>query len=333
MWSGTPSRGHAQSSAPNLDDFLRTTIGLGASQIADARNGDVAVKLLHTDVNRDVSVFGIVGIHVTRDAYVAQIRDLQALIASGSQPFGIISDPVKANEMQGVFFEGSEWKDLESCDVNDCAFKLPGSIMHEFAQSVDWDGADPQNQTDSVMRNAMQNLVATYRARGNSAMFRYDDTNGTQASDAFNALLDQSQFLKQYAPAFRDFLASYPSNRPDGALDTMYWSVYKIPHLRYTFTVNQMLVYVPPSGTPLIARKQIYADHYFESSLEVSAVFNAPDLAGGPGIYLVGVRRYRFDNLPGGILNIRGRVRSQLQKLMKSDLDRARKTAEAKVAG
>jgi hypothetical protein len=108
----------------------------------------------------------------------------------------------------------------------------------------------------------------------------------------------------------------------------MYWSMDKIPHLRSTFTLNQMIVYTPSSGPALIARKQIYADHYFEAVLEVSAVFDAPDLAGGPGVYLVSVRRYRFDSLPGGILNIRGRARSQLQKRMQVDLERERKKVE-----
>ncbi len=324
---------HAQSAAPGVEDFLHATIGNGTSQLADARNGSAAVALLHTAINRDVAVFGIIGIHTTRDAYLARIRDMQPLIASRGEPFGMVGDPIKPDEMQHVFFEGSEWHDLQSCDVNDCAFKMPVSLMHEFDQQVDWDGQNAREQVDSIMRAAMVDLVAAYRARGNSAMLRYDDTNGTLAGDAFDALLGQSQFLRNYAPAFHDFLASYPASRPDGVQDAMYWSMYKASHLRSTFTVNQLLVYTPPSGTPLIARKQIYADHYFESELELSAVFDAPDLAGGPGIYLVTVQRYRFDNLPGGIFNIRGRVRSQLQTTMKSDLERERAAAEAKPAG
>ncbi|MEO8945516.1 MAG: hypothetical protein ABI338_03375, partial [Gemmatimonadaceae bacterium] len=80
-------------------------------------------------------------------------------------------------------------------------------------------------------------------------------------------------------------------------------------------------------------RKQLYADHYFESSVEISAIFDAPNLAGGPGIYLVSVQRFRFDNLPGGLFNVRGRVRSQLEKLLKSDLERERKAVETGAAG
>jgi hypothetical protein len=318
----------AQNPGPGIDDFLRSTGIVDASTIAAAQQGATVTRLLHTDIGRDVAVLGIIGIHTTREAYTTRMRDMQALIASRPERSGMISDPVRDDELQGVFFDGSEWRDLENCDVNDCAFKMPLSLMRQFAQSVDWEGSGAQREADSVMRSAMVDLVTAYRARGNAALLRYDDTNGVQAADAFSALIGQSQFLRQYAPAFRDFIDAYPANRPDSAADAIYWSMYRIPHLRSTFTVNQIFAYTTPSGTPLVARKQLYADHYFESSLEVSAVFDAPNLAGGPGIYLVTVQRFRFDNLPGGLFNIRGRVRSQLQKLMKTDLERERKAVE-----
>ncbi len=323
----------AQSAAPPLGEYLRASVGLNAGQIADAQNGAAVVKLLHTDVGRDVTVFGIIGLHTTRDAYLAHLRDVQSLIAARSQRFGIISDPLTPADLQNVALDPSEWKDLKGCRVRDCDFKLSESDMKQFAQSVNWDGPNAEQQADSVMRLQVENLVTAYRARGNAAMPRYDDTNGVQASDAFAALLEQSSYIQQYEPALRNYLVNFPADRPENALDVMYWSVDKIPHLRATFTLNQMLVYTPPSGNPLIVRKQIYADHYFEAALELSTIYDAPALNGGAGIYLVSVRRYRFDALPGGFLNIRGRARSQLQKVMKSDLERERSTAEARTTG
>jgi len=323
----------AQNTAPPLDEYLRTTVGLNAGQIADVQNGQAVVKLLHTDVSRDVTVFGIIGIHTARDAYLAHLRDVQSLIAARSQRFGIINDPVTPADMQNVALDPSEWKDLKGCRVNDCDFKMSESSMKQFAQSVNWDGPNAEQQADSVMRLQMENLVTAYRTHGNAAMPRYDDTHGVQASDAFAALLEQSSYFQQYAPVLRNYLANFPADRPENTLDVMYWSMDKIPHLRATFTLNQMVVYTPPSGNAMIARKQIYADHYFEAALELSTIYDAPALNGGAGIYLVSVRRYRFDALPGGFLNIRGRARSQLQKVMKSDLERERKTAEMRATG
>lgn len=328
--SGAAVAAGAQSAAPiTLNDYLRTTVGLNAREVTDARNGRVAVKLLHTDLGRDVTVFGMVGIHVTREAYLAQIRDMRALISTRARTFGIIGDPVQPAEMQARFFDGSEWRGLKDCKVGDCSFKLPESLMQQFSQTVNWDGPNARQQVDSIMSGGMADLVTAYRARGDAAMVRYDDTNRVPAADAFAALLNQSQFLRDYAPAFRDYLLTYPAGRPDSVVDAVYWSVERIPHLRSTFALNQMLVYTPPSGPPLIARKQIFADHYFEASLELSAVFDAPDLAGGPGVYIVRVRRYRFDSLPRGIFNIRGRARGAVKRLMKSDLEGERKSIEA----
>jgi hypothetical protein len=330
--AGIARPARAQNAAPPLGDYLRASVGLNAGQIADAQNGVAVVKLLHTDVSRDVTVFGIIGIHTTRDAYLAHMRDVQSLIAARSQRFGIISDPPTPAELQTIALDPSEWQDLKGCRVRNCNFKLSESDMKQFAQ-VDWYGPNAEQQADSVMRLQVENLVAAYRARGNAAMPRYDDTNGVQASDAFAALLDQATYIQQYAPALRNYLVNFPADRPDNALDVMYWSLDRIPHLRPTFTLNQMVIVTPPAGNALIVRKQIYANHYFEAALELSTIYDAPALNGGAGIYLVTTRRYRFDALPGGLLNIRGRVRSQLQKVMKSDLERERKTVEARTTG
>jgi hypothetical protein len=303
---------------------------MGGSELADARSGKVSVKLLHTDQSRDVAVFGLIGIHTTRDAYMAHFRDVRALISAHAEQSGAFSDPAADQDVAGFSFDDSEWGDLRSCKVDDCDFKMPESLMQKFARSVHWGSPEARSETDALMRTTMVDLVTAYRARGNSAMLRYDDTHGVHAGDAFAALLSQSGFLANSAPSLYNYLLNYPSAQLPASHDVLYWSVERIPRLRPTLTVNEMVDFTTPSGVPLRVRKQIYANHYFEASFEVFGVFDAPDLAGGPGIYVVGVRRYRFDSLPRGFLNIRGRVRSQLQKLMQSDLEQDRKAAELK---
>ena len=78
----------------------------------------------------------------------------------------------------------------------------------------------------------------------------------------------------------------------------------------------------------VVAIKQIYADHYFEGALELFGAFDAPATPRGPAIYLISVRRYRFDALPsGGFLNLRGRVRGRLADAVRADLERERQDA------
>jgi hypothetical protein len=73
-----------------------------------------------------------------------------------------------------------------------------------------------------------------------------------------------------------------------------------------------------------VARKQIYANHYFEGALELLAIVGGRGEDGEPTTYLLTLRRFRFDNLPGGLLNIRGRVRRGLADAARVDLERQR---------
>jgi hypothetical protein len=84
------------------------------------------------------------------------------------------------------------------------------------------------------------------------------------------------------------------------------------------------MVYTPPDSAPIVARKLIYANHYFEGALELLTIAEGPFGGESPGIYVINERRYRFDNLPVGLFNIRGRVRDKLTSLVRDDLERER---------
>ena len=86
-----------------------------------------------------------------------------------------------------------------------------------------------------------------------------------------------------------------------------------------------MVAVIPDSGAAVVAHKILYATHYFESALETLAIIPV-----SPGTtLLISVRRVRFDNLPRGIFNIRGRVRNALIDLTRKDLERERNAAES----
>ena len=82
-----------------------------------------------------------------------------------------------------------------------------------------------------------------------------------------------------------------------------------------------------PSAT-FVAGKQIYSDHYFEAGFDLTTVVDRTTAAGAPGIYLVLLRRSRFDDLPTGLFNIRGKVIGKLRDQMRADLEREKATAE-----
>lgn len=322
-------RAFGQRAEPAIEDYLRDSIGITARELSDVQRGTVLAKILSTQNPRDVTVFGMVQIATTRSAFVPRLMDAHRLVALRSPTSEIFDDPPNAANVRRVSVDPSEYKNLRNCRLEHCDFKLPAATMREFATQVDWTSDSAKTQVDSMARADVLRFVSEYAVAGSAAMIEYDDNHAVKSSEAFIALLDQSAYLRDFVPDLRDYLEFFPTHRPEGARDVLFWEEARLPHLRPTLTLSHMVLYTTPSGTPLVAVKQIYADHYFEGALELLAAFDAPPTSLGPAMYFVTLRRYRFDALPsGGFLNLRGRVRGRLADAVRADLERERQDVE-----
>jgi hypothetical protein len=321
----------AQSANPTLDQYL-DRIGIDAKERAVAARGEAVTKLLPTASNRDITVFGMIGVNVRGDTAVAHALDVERFLLGHSGALHRFSVPPSASDVREAAFAESEYRDLRKCRRDDCRFKLPVAAMQGFVDQIDWSSRDAKAQADARLRDGLLALVRDYSARGNAAMLTYDDVRGVRAGDVFTALLEQGADLYEYAPGLQRYLTDYPVALPDGARDFLYWSEDRIPRLRPTLTVNHVVGYEPPDRpgrVVFVARKQMYASHYFEGAFELLAIVNAGEQPGGPGAYILSVRRFRFDNLPGGLFNVRGRVRKQMVDQTRVDLERQRTSLEA----
>lgn len=313
------------------------TLGLNASDLRAVARGEAVVKLLPTQEGRDVAVAGVIGVRGPRAVAVARAIDDPGLIATGASQFGVFGNPPSLADVPDVAFARSEYRDLRGCQAGDCDFKLSAGEMAAFARSVDWSSPNAKAQADERLRNGLVHLVADYRRRGNAALPIYDDGGGeVRASDAFAALVAQARELAAFAPDVLRYLTTYPAAPPNGVRSFVYWSESRIGRMRPTLTVNHVVTYIQPSGTVLLAKKTLYANHYLEGGLDLLAIVDAGAPVGGagrtPNAYLIVVRRFRFDYLPGGLLNVRGRVRNQLVDRTRADLVRTRTAIEQPVA-
>jgi hypothetical protein len=147
-----------------------------------------------------------------------------------------------------------------------------------------------------------------------------------RASDVFAALLANSPYVSEHAPALQQYLEQYPHDRPDGASEQIYWSVDDVKRLGPIATIRQLVVFSPPDrpDMTLAVTKQLFADHYFEGMLDERIAVDRTDVPDG-GFYLMVLKQYRFDNLPGGLFNIRGRARSALRERVDAELRRMQK--------
>jgi hypothetical protein len=335
LWAvtaATPLPGQQMSA--RLEHFLRSSIGLDSSQVRHVAAGQVVVKVLPTPITRDVAVFGIIPLEVTRQFYVQRVLHTATWLRAPTRPhFGLFSNPAQAADVQDVTIDAHDVQELDQCRPGHCNVKLPASEMQRLRRDIDWSAADAGAQVDAYARQRMVAYVTDYRARGDSALVEYDDRGHVRAGRAFASLLAESPYVYQYVAPLHHYLADYPHAPLAGVRDVLYWSEDALPGLRPILSITHLSVYTPPDrpGTTVMAQKQIYADHYFEAVFDLTLMVDRapPDSSTVPGIYLVVIRRYRFDNLPGGIFNIRGKVIGKLQDKMRLDLRREKQVSEA----
>jgi hypothetical protein len=306
----------------------RHGVRLDSAEAAAVERGDVVVRTLPTRETRDVAVLGVVRVETSRDLYLRRVQDFRTWLRTPTRTrLGVFSDPARPEDVEQVQVTKQDARDLRKCKPGECSTKLPATVMQQLQDEINWSSADAQAQISALARRRMLAFVGEYRDHGNASMPVYDDRPSIRASDAFSAVLAQSTYLLQAAPALASYLGTFPRGRPAGVSDVLYWSEDAVQRLRPIISVTHAVVYTPPelSGTTLIASKQIYANHYFEAALEALSVIDGVTV---PSIYLVVERRYRFDNLPGGILNIRGRAIEGLRAQLRDDLRRERASTE-----
>lgn len=317
-----------QDAGPPIERCLRA-IGLSATQRDSISRGQVVVQLLPGGTDRDVAVVGIVGVSGASEAVRARALDVEGLLDEAGGRFQLMADPATAADVRDAALDESEYRDLRDCRPGACDFKLPASAMESFLEQVDWSAPNAKAQAEELVRAGLLRLAADYRARGNAATPPYDDLRGVRSGDVFAELLRDSPLVHAYTPELQRYLLAYPSGRPPGTREILYWSEDRLPHLRPLLTLNHVVVYVSPAGSALVARKQIYASHYFEGGFELLAVIDAGADAAVDTTYLLALRRFRFDSLPGGPANIKGRVQRQLVDATRADLRRAAATMKA----
>ncbi len=319
LQAATPQR------PPQLTQFLQQSIGFDAEQLGTVERGEPVVKVLDARDRRDVVVFGIITLPASREQYVRALRDFSTSLHTPNRTqLGIFSNPANLADVAAVTINTRDVGEMKNCKPGDCVVKLPATDMQRIHDQTHWSAPDVQAQLSAYARRRLVEYVTDYRRRGDSAMAVYDDRGNltVRSSEAFGAQLAESPYVYQTVPSLQRYLADYPrGSLPAGAAEIVFWAEDVMPHLRPILSVTHLVVYTPPElpGMTLAAAKQIYANHYFEAAVDLTAVVdrNPP-----PGAYLVVLRRYRFDNLPGGILNIRGRAIGALRDQLTADLRR-----------
>jgi len=317
----------AQTQPQTAKDFLSKYLGFTEADISALDSGQLITKLPKVSDSREVAAFAAVRVNAPPEQLALQFHDIVRWKQGDSVPeIGKFSDKPEIADLAGLSMDPEEMKVLKKCKPGSCSIKLSAVSMERLVNGTNWGADNFQLQAEVLFKQILVDYVGTYKSGGNRYLVQYDDKNQPlKLLEEFNALLKESIYATGYAPELANYLDKFPNAELAGSDGYVYWSKEKFG-IQPVLSMTHVTIYPRKHGNNkevLIASKQLYASHYFESSLAFTMMIPRE----GGGSYLVYINRSRTDTLRGllsGITRmfISGHVRDGAAKSLRLAKDR-----------
>jgi hypothetical protein len=314
------SSAQAQTLNAEFQKALAQKAAFAETDFAALQLNQPVVRSIPTADKAEIAVSGVVNIHAVADEFLRSYRDSMmrksntAILEIGG--FGV--QPSLA-DLQTLTLETQDIEDLKDCVVGECQIKLSAAMIERFRKEIDWNAADCAVKVTNLFKQMLFEYVKDYRARGDAALIQYNDKRD-QVS------LAEEQRALDAAPSY---VNEFINNSKAGLQlleDTLVWSKIKFG-LKPVIAINHILIYKRNSDVGpqvLIASKQVYANHYFNASLALTAFVRTPE-----GAYLVSENRSRADGLEGPFGKIkRGVVEKKAVEGLRTILEQSKASLE-----
>ncbi len=201
------------------------------------------------------------------------------------------SDPPQLSDLQGFGFGSDDVKGLKSCKPGNCVVQLPGSTMEELRKSVNWTSPNVDDEVNQFVQKLALSRLLLYQKEGGrilGAVYN-DKSQQVNVTDQFRYMLSYIKALPQNLPGFYNYLLNYPDAKPANVESRFYWDNVKFglkPTLRMVqvFTMHGT---TPQEPAYVIAEKQLYSSHYFETALDLTFCIRGSDDPKQTGFFLV----------------------------------------------
>jgi len=312
-----------------LSAFFKQNIGLNDSDIASIEKGQAVAKMLDSPKESQMFLFGAVSINAQPDAYVRFATNVDRLKSLPSYvAIQRFSSPPTLSDLSGFDMDEDEVDDLKSCEPSDCDMQLAAENIEKFRSKINWSSDDPRAQVNHLAQEMALKTLLKYQRVGDPALATYVDKEvPVESSQQFRAQLAYSKVLPEKLPVLDSYLLNYPKGAPPDISSMFYWEKINFG-LRPTLRVNQEVsAHLVGKHGPIdvIAIKQLYANHYFQTALDLAfCIPRSPS-----GFYLIIIKESEQDGLTGfkGRL-IRKTASDKAQTALLSFLARIKKDLE-----
>lgn len=315
----------AQTSVEEFRRVLRDQATFTANDFSELERGEMVVKLLPVKDKREVAVCGLVRMQAPVEVGLKAFQESMAQQNRNSiLEIGRFSSRPTLEDLQELTLEDRDIEDLKRCVVGDCKLKLSAAMIERFHKEVDWVAPNYRFQTTRLFRQILLDYVRDYLSRGDRALIEYhDQSNRVRLAEEQRSLLDASLYINEFAPEFTKHLKSFPKPELPNVENAISWAKINFG-LKPVIVITHAATYMSQhNGAPqiLVVSKQIYANHYFDSSLALTALINVSTTGATFDSYLLYTNHSRADALGGAFSRLKRKlVESEAVDSLKSIL-------------
>jgi len=316
---------YGQTSTAELQNLLRQKAAFDETDFAALERGETIAKLAPAQDKREVAVAGLVSLRASADEFLRTYREsLTRKNNPAVMEVGMFGAVPALGDLQNLTLEPNDIEDLRECAVGDCQVKLSSAMIERFAREVNWQAPDYPQQATQLFKTMLLEYVSDYRTRGDAALIEYHDKRNEVR------LADEQQALSRVSGYLTDVFAAVDNSQLRPLEELIVWTKIKFG-LKPVIAVNHITIYKGDQafGPQILAvSKQIYANHYFNSSLALTGFVTVA----GPASYLVYENRSRADGLEGPFSKLKRRiVENKAVEGLKGILEQSKATLEAPV--
>ena len=319
----------AQTSLAELQKLLQQKGAFQETDFAALERGETVVRLAPAQDKREVAVAGLVTLRANADEFLRSYRETLTRKSNGAvMEIGTFGAAPVLADLAALTLEAKDIEDLKQCVVGDCDVKLSAAMIERFAREVDWQAPDYALQATQLFKTMLLEYVKDYRTRGDRALIEYHDKqNEVRLADEHQALTRASGYLTEI---FGGLPRAAAEMQPLEEL--LVWSKIKFG-LKPVIAINHITIYKRDRelGPQILAvSKQIYANHYFNSSLALTGFVTVAGPTSDVASYLVYENRSRADGLTGPFGKFkRSLVENKALEGLKGILEQSKVTLEA----
>ena len=323
----------AEGSVAEFHKILRERLAFNDMDNAALEHGETVVKLLPAKDKREVAVSGLVRVRVPAEVFLQSFRESMVRKSNAAiLEIGSFSNQPTVADLNGLTIENRDLEDLKKCVVGACRLKLSAVMIERFQKEVDWEASDYAHQATQLLKVMLVDYVRGYLARGDAALIEYSDQGKTvRLAEEQKALRAGSNYVYELLAKASPSIKTRPEPQLAEVENAIVWSKMKFG-LKPVIAINHITIYKNENAGGqqiLISSKQIYANHYFDSSLALTAFVSIPGASAES--YLFYENRSRADGLDGVFGGIkRGIVEGKAVDSLKTILEQSRLNLNAR---